>query len=126
MRRAASPRKQKKKSSETSHASQPGVVATTDPASTSASKPPKKASKKRNRSDSANAAPDSVMNLQRTLASVRLRIRDEQKQGFDRTAAGHTRLTKLRAMERELEDRLALSHTRPRFSHQHDQGTVTG
>ncbi len=67
------------------------------------------------------------MNLQRTLASVRLRIRDEQKQGFDRTAAGHTRLTKLRAMERELEDRLALSHTRPpRFSHQHDQGTVTG
>ncbi|MGX6512519.1 hypothetical protein [Rhodococcus sp. SJ-2] len=43
----------------------------------------------------------------RLLSAVRLRIRDEQKQGFDRTASGQARIARFREIERELVRRVA-------------------
>lgn len=42
------------------------------------------------------------------LSAVRLRIRDEQKQGFDRTASGQARIARFREIERELVRRVAI------------------
>ncbi|MGW0023862.1 hypothetical protein [Rhodococcus sp. NPDC003383] len=43
----------------------------------------------------------------RLLAAVQLRIRDQQKQGYDRTESSRARLAELREMERRLQHRIA-------------------
>lgn len=98
-------KKEAGKSTEKSRASQPGtkrasaVSVTTGAASR---KKPKRRTKRSGNAEIPEPADD-----RRLLASVQLRIRDEQKQSYDQTVSGRARLAKLREMERRLQNRLA-------------------